>query len=68
MIIKISKKQLVSLIATSITNVINSLKSDSEFVKAAEDRDILPAGETKDNELLSKKEKEQQGEEILIID
>lgn len=66
--IKVTKNELESLIATAVINAINALKSAPEFVKAAEDKDILPAEDTKDNELLSKKEKEQQGEEILIID
>ena len=68
MAIKISEKQLVSLIANSINQVLNVLKSDPEFVVPSDDREILSKEKQNDKEILSKKKKEQQGVDILLTD
>jgi CBS domain containing-hemolysin-like protein len=68
MIVKISEKQLVSLIAGSITNMFNAMEPDSEFVIPANDKEIISVKKRNDKEILIKKEKKQQGDDILLID
>jgi hypothetical protein len=73
MVIKLSKEEFISLVAESILKVLVSMdlvsvESDPEFVKPAKDRDILPPDSAKDNELLLRKTKPAEGEDIILID
>ncbi|MGN0227361.1 MAG: hypothetical protein ACI4AI_04775 [Paludibacteraceae bacterium] len=68
MAIKISEKQLVALIAESIIRAFDAMESDSEFVIPANDKEIISVKKRNDKEILIKKEKKQQGDDILLID
>ena len=68
MAIKISEKQLVALIAESIIRAFDAMESDSEFAIPANDKEIISVKKRNDKEILIKKEKKQQGDDILLID